>query len=84
MESQLIDMSKKEIPETGSNEDITLSEDESITIKICVICNRNPCKCLFLICPFHGKIRARLDSKDLYNCSAEKCEIQRKSDELES
>lgn len=38
----------------------------------------------FLICPFHGKVKARLDSKDLYNCSGINCEIQRKLDELES
>ena len=73
----------KTIPESGADEDITLSEDETVTVEICSFCNVNPCECLRLVCPFHGNVRAIKDGDD-FNCEIKDCEIHRKRNELEA
>ena len=76
-------MAKKTIPEKGSDEDVTLSEDESIVVEICKYCNTNPCACKRMICPIHGNVRGiQKDSED-FNCEVQNCKITRKQNELE-
>lgn len=74
---------KKEIPETGSDTDVTLSETDSVTIIICEFCTTNPCRCKFIICPFHGKIKARDETDGTFRCTGENCSITRTEKELE-
>lgn len=38
----------------------------------------------FMLCPFHGRVKAIEDGKDLFTCEIRDCEINRALKELES
>jgi hypothetical protein len=77
-------MTKKEITKFPDivSADISYNEGENITL--CSFCNRHPCECKFLICPFHGKVNAKEESDGTFNCAVKFCDITRNEKELES